>query len=260
MYNNFDFETYRLFNKILLFVVSFLSLWIGSLVYFNNPSKKQNKIFLLMSIFIILWPTFGYLTYFSTNSISAIFWIKLAYASVSFFVITCYFFFVYFLKEEKKFNIFNIFVLLAGTAFVLLSLFSDFIIRDVIIQNIGVSPIFSLGAYFFYFFVFVVFSFLLYRLDINYHILPKKEKIRIQYFFIGTSIFLLLNIIFNIVLPILQNSVKNHQFGKYAAIFLIDFNSYHFNNSFDGCVFFIRRHCNAIIENWNFNNLFIFQS
>ncbi|MCK5630591.1 MAG: hypothetical protein KAI26_08275, partial [Nanoarchaeota archaeon] len=226
MYNNFDFEIYCLFNKTLLLIVIFLSLWVGSLVYFSNPSKKQNKLFFLMSILIILWPTFGYLAYFSTDLINAIFWTKLAYASVSLFVIICYFFFVYFLKEEKKFRVFNVFVLLAGVIFILLSVFSDFIIRGVVMQNVGISPIFSLGAYFFYFFVLVVFSFLIYRLNVNYHIFPKKEKIRIQYFFVGTSIFLLLNIIFNIVLPILQNSFKHHQFGNYAAVVLLIFTAY----------------------------------
>ncbi|NCF75455.1 MAG: hypothetical protein GWO87_03140 [Xanthomonadaceae bacterium] len=222
----FDIETYNLLNKVLLFVVIILSVWIGSWVYLNNKTKNENKLFLLMSIFIILWPTFGYLTYFSTQVPLAIFWAKLAYAAASLFTAVFYFFFIFFLKEEKKFKIFNIFVLINGVFFVILSLFTDLVIKDMTIKEIGVDPVFSYGTYLLYIYAFAVYIFILFRLYINYLILPKKKKIMIQYFFIGTSIFLILNTVFNIILPIVRGNFELHQFGNYATIFFLIFTAY----------------------------------
>lgn len=179
-----------------------------------------------MSIFFSLWPLFGYLTYFSENPNRSYFWVRWAYASVSFFTVTFYSFFAYFFKEENRFKPFRYFVCLGGIVFVFLSFFSDFIVKGIILQEVGVKPIFNFGAFLFYLYVLVIFLFVFVRFYKNYLSSGPKKREKILYFFIGTSIFLVMNTIFNIILPLITGTYEHHQFGNYAAIFLLGFTAY----------------------------------
>ena len=226
MIYDFNFETIHLLNKVILFIVSMLSLWLGSSVFISNKRKKENQLFFIMSILIFLWPIFGYLTYFADDVFLAMFWVKLAYATVSLFVVVLYFFFLLFIGEEKKFKVYNIFVVTGGALLVFMSIFTNFIVESITLMEIGVEPVFCFGAYIFYLFVFSIFVFILFRLYVSYSIFSRKKRIKIQYFFIGIIIFLLLNTIFNIILPISQGNFQNFQYGNYAAIFLLAFTAY----------------------------------
>ena len=73
-----DFETYFTINRIFLFAMVPLSLFIGSWVYLSNRRKTLNKLFFLLSVAIISYPTFGYLTFFATKPDVSLFWAKWA--------------------------------------------------------------------------------------------------------------------------------------------------------------------------------------
>lgn len=221
-----DFETYRMINRVALFLVISSNLWLGIWVYYNGREKRANQLFFLMSIFLCLWPFFGYLTYFSAEAGSAIFWGKLAYATVSVFIAIFYFFFQVFLEEEKRFRIFNFFVAIGSLFFLSLSIFTNYVVRDIKIEKWGAYPTFSYGTYFFYLFVFSIFLFIFFRFYKKYLTFQKENKLKIRYFFVGTLIFLLLNTIFNIAIPILTGTFELHQLGNYASIFLVGFTAY----------------------------------
>ena len=214
------------FNKALLLIIFVLSIWWGISVYSNDKKNRANQLFFLMSILLCIWPLFGYLTYFAKQSDISLFWVKWAYATVSMFLCVFYFFFLYFLKEERKFKIFNIFILTTSSLFVIISFFTNGIVRQIEIQKIGVKPYFGPMSYLYYVYAFIVFIFIFYRFYKNYTISSKEEKLKIQYFFIGTFIFIFLATTFDIIIPILQKSYEFHQFGNYAGIIFLGFTAY----------------------------------
>jgi len=221
-----DFETYLTINRILLFVMVPLSLFIGGWVYLNNKKERLNQLFFLLSISIISFPTFAHLTFFATQPDISLFWVKWAYASGTWFLIVFFFFFIYFFREEMKFKPLQIFVITGGIFIIFMSFFTNLIVKEIEIQEIGVRPFFGPGAYLFYIFSFIIFIFIFYRFYKNYIIASREEKTKIQYFFVGTLIFILLNTFFNIILPIFRGTFELHQFGNYAGIILLGLTAY----------------------------------
>ena len=221
-----EIESYILLNQVLLFIVSSLSLYWGVSVYLQDKSKKTNILFLLVSIFFVFWPLFGYLSFFSFDSEQAIFWLRFAYAAVSLFVISFFYLFIYFLNEKGKHKATEKFVVIGGIGLILLSFLTNNIISNVSVVEVGIKPSFSWGAYIFYVYVLTVFLFIFQRLFVNYEEASKLKRKKIQYFFIGTGIFLILNIVFNILIPVLRESYDLHQFANYSPIFFIGFTAY----------------------------------
>jgi len=203
-----------------------LSLFIGGWVYLSNRKERLNQLFFLLSISIISFPTFAYLTFFATQPDISLFWVKWAFASGAWFLVVFYFFFIYFFREEIRFKPLQIFVITGGIFIILMSFFTNLIVKEIEIQEIGVRPFFGLGAYLFYTFAFIIFIFIFYRFYKNYIIAPREEKTKIQYFFVGTLIFILLNTFFNIILPIFRGTFELHQFGNYAGIILLGLTAY----------------------------------
>lgn len=219
-------QEYIIFNKIFLFLVIALSLYWGLWVYFKNSEKKQNKIFLLLCVSFSLWPMFGYLTFFSTNKEMSLLWVRMAYASAAFFLLVFFHFFIYFFKEHKKYKFLKYFTNIGVIWLVLLSLSTNLIIKDIEITSRGSRPLFGIGAYFFYGFCLIIFLFVFHRFYVNYIIATKNQRKRIQYFLVGALILILLNIIFNIFIPVVYGTYDFHQVGNYAPILFIGFTAY----------------------------------
>ena len=222
----FYYLNHESFNEFLLVFSAVVCLTIGFFVFLHNKSKSENRLFFVMCILFCFWSLFGYLTFFAESSSEAIFWSRFAYSVTSVFLVVFYLFFLLFFKEVKKFNFFNFIVTLVCLFFVYLSSFTNSIVRDVEIKDVGVEPVFGWGAYLFYVYAFFVFVFILLRFYKVYVISDKNKKKKIEHFFMGTFIFLFLNIVFNIIIPIFLGSYKLHQLGNYAAIFFLCFTAY----------------------------------
>jgi len=203
-----------------------LSLFIGSWVYLSNRRKTLNKLFFLLSVAIISYPTFGYLTFFATKPDVSLFWAKWAYASGTWFLTVFYFFFIHFFKEERKFKLFQIFIIICSIFIILISFFTNSIVKEIKIQEVGAKPVFGPGSYLFYLFAFIIFIFIFYRFYKNYIPAPKDERIRIKYFFFGTVIFIFLSIFFDVVIPVIRGTFELHQFANYAGIILLSLTAY----------------------------------
>jgi len=57
-------------------------------------------------------------------------------------------------------------------------------------------------------------------------VFSKKERLKVQYLLIGVVIFVLFNVVFNIISPSIWGSVQYQHFGDYSAIFLLGFTAY----------------------------------
>lgn len=217
---------YLVINRILLFSVITLSLYWGLWVYSKNPRERDNKLFFLLCISFIFWPMFGHLTFFSINKELIFIWIKMAYVSATIFLLIFYYFSLSFFGDYNKYKYLKYVINTATISLIFLSITTNLIVKDIKITNKGIEPIFGIGAYFFYGFSLFIFLFILYRFYINYISANKNQKEKIKYFFVGTLFLIILNIIFNILIPVVYGTYDFHQIGNYAPIVFIGFTAY----------------------------------
>ena len=180
-----------------------------------------------MTLFVILWVDFAFLGCMAReNFLSTVFY-RLNWSFVALFLISAfYFYIIYFLKERNKYKILEKLILFFGLGLSFFSIFTDFIIKESVIQPWGAEIIFGYGNILFnlysLFVAFVVVGLLIKK----YFQFDKKQKLKIQYFLIGTFLFVSFNIIFNIIIPVVSGSVQYQHFGDYSAIFLLGFTAY----------------------------------
>ncbi|PIP24874.1 MAG: hypothetical protein COX34_01775, partial [Candidatus Nealsonbacteria bacterium CG23_combo_of_CG06-09_8_20_14_all_36_12] len=215
-----------LFNQIIIYLINIVGIWIAFWVWFANRVAKVNKMFFLMTIFILLWIDSSYLSSLSNQIHLALFWVKVVFGAVSMFLVSAYFFVVYFPREEKRYPILDKVALGIGVILGFISILTDLIVKNVEFKEWGVDLVFGVAWNSFYiivaFFAFLVLG-LLFK---KYFKLPFQEKLKIQYFLVGFLIFSLMNLVFNVVFPLWRGSIRYNQFGSYSAILLLIFTAY----------------------------------
>ena len=180
-----------------------------------------------MTFFILLWVTFAYLSGIASEVHMALIWRRLAFMSSSFFFIPAYFLSVYFPKEDKRYPVIDKCVLCVGIFFSIIAAFTNLVIYD--IKNItywGAEVILGKGIIIFYIAITTITLLVFYNFFKKYLTLSKNNKLKTQYFLIGISIFAILNLVFNVIVPAVTGSFKYYQFGDYSVIFLLGFTAY----------------------------------
>lgn len=212
--------------KLLSFLVVIFSVWLGTWVFLANRKSKINRLFFLMALSVSFWIGFYYLTITASSPSSALFWSKLAYGAVSIFYIPFYFFFISFLNLEKKFFWLNKIVLFGAIFFFFTSIFTNWIVKEAVFRDHRVDLVFSKGSIGFYGMAIFLSVIVVVALSKKYFELSLSEKLKIQYFLIGAFIWIFMNFLFNMILPIWWKSVRYAEFGNYSAIFLLGFTAY----------------------------------
>ena len=218
--------SFNLLEQVIFYITIFLILGLGFWVFSNDRKRKINQLFFLMTISIGLWISFAYFSQVSIQYSVSLLLIKLAYGAGSVFLIIYYFFVIHFPREEKKCQVFDkiIFSILLASCFIFI--FTDLIVRDIKFEEWGVDIIYGNGAIFFNGAVIFISLFSIFRLLKRYFKFSRQEKLKVQYFLIGFFIFSVLNIVFNVINPLLRGSIQYYQFGNYSVIFLIFFTAY----------------------------------
>lgn len=214
-----------LINKIFLFLIIIIGLGLGFWVLLTNRKEKVNQWFFAMMIFIVLWNIFSYLAFTATEQEKATMWYRLNGASIFLVFFTTYFFSTYFPKKIYENKLLDKIIIFLCSTFFFISLFTDLIIKNVIVKEWGTEMIFGyLGNVTYLFFVLIVI--ILYSFLKKYFILEKDEKLKTQYFLLGISIFIFANIIFNIIFPTILGTIKYYYLGHYSIIFFFGFTAY----------------------------------
>jgi len=227
MANYFTFESYHLINKVFISLIDLLGILLISWVYLVNPKKKINRLFCFFAGSILFWASAGYFLNFSRTFNRALFWAKFAPSAVFIFLIAFYFFAINFPRERRTPSRINKIIGLLGCVLALLTFFSNFIVADIQFTEWGVNPIFTqFGRIGFYSTVILFTFFAIAQILKRYFTLLKEEKLRVQYFLMGLFIFVIMNLIFNVALPLWRDSIQYWQFGNYSAIFLLGFTAY----------------------------------
>ncbi len=211
------FMSIEIFERILVFLINILGIFIGFIVWSRDKKDKSNLWFLSMTVFMLLWIDFSYLGFIEKNPNKSCLLYRLNWCSVSLYLLSAYFFYVkYFLDIHKKIleRIFLFFALF----FALFSLFSNRIIQEVHIKDWGAEIVFGslndlFNVYAFFLALVVVYFFIK-----NYSKTSEIQKKKIIYFLIGTLLITLFNILFNIISPMVLNTARYQHFGDYSAI------------------------------------------
>jgi len=215
-------------KQIFVILVNLFGIWLILWVYFAGRKNKVNQLFSVLTFFILIWVTLGYISNFPDQIHYALLWKRLIFSTVSLFFISAYFFSVYF--PQKKQIIYSIVIdkIVVGTGAILffISLLTDLIIKDVQLKEWGTDVILGKGIYIFYILTFFLTFLVLFNLLKKYFILTKPEKLRIQYFLIGILIFAFANLIFNVIFPTFLNTFQYNWVGNYSTIFLLAFTAY----------------------------------
>jgi len=213
-------------EQIIVLLINIIGIWLALWVYSINKKEKINQWFLIATFFLLLWVDFAFLGTNAKEIGKALLWYKLNGGMVLLFLISFYYFTLSFLNEGGKYPILDKLFLAGGFLFFFILIFTDFIIKDVIIKSWGAEIIFGKRVFFFNLFTLVV-ALVVVRLFVKkYAVFSKKERLKVQYLLIGGVIFVLFNVVFNIVSPSIWDSVQYQHFGDYSAIFFLGFTAY----------------------------------
>ena len=127
-------DGFSLINKIGFFLIDAFGLGLAVWVLMAKPKAKINRWFFLTTIFILLWITLVYLASITKQENQAIFLSKLAFLPVYMFLVSIYFFISFFPKEEKRFPLIDIAVLVGAAGLFVTTLFTNFHIKGVVFR------------------------------------------------------------------------------------------------------------------------------
>jgi hypothetical protein len=211
-------------NKILLVLISTTGIFLAFWVYLADRKNKINQTFFGFTLFGTLWMSLDLLLNFPGLFFPyALLIARLEWAMIAVFFIFAYFFSIYFPKESKRYPILDKIVITGEVIFFFLSLFTNTIIKSVerisqfyIALNFGLGGLINL-------IIMVPLTFLvLFNIFKKYFTLSQLERLRVQYFLIGASIFAIANLIFNVG-GILFRVTTATYLGTTSGIFLFGF-------------------------------------
>ncbi|MCK4781355.1 hypothetical protein KAS79_00300 [Candidatus Parcubacteria bacterium] len=216
-----------LIHKIIVMLIDAIGLWLAFWVLSANRKSKVNQMFFLMTIFILLWIT---LCYFSGTLIHnlelSLFLGRLAYGTTILFFIPFYFFSLSFVEKKERFLLLKILIPISSLILFLFSVFTDFMAVYMTPTKFGVVPILGQGKFIYFGFVLFVTLLVIIRLFKKYFKSLRKEKLKVQYFLVGLFIFIVANLIFNVILPFGQKIPQYYYIGNYSVVFLLGFTAY----------------------------------
>ncbi|MDF1498722.1 MAG: ATP-binding protein [Patescibacteria group bacterium] len=216
-----------LVNKILTLLIVLVGAWLSVWVYYNNKENKVNQIFFLMTFGILIWIIFGYLiTLPGQYKNIVILYAKIAYAGVFLWLVSTYYFIIYFPKKKFENKIISFIVVSSVLLLFFITIFTDALVMDANIGEISSNPI--LGRYWplIYLIIFVLFIILFVTLFQKYLKISKTEKNKINYIALGLLLFTLINFIFNVFLSPRFGMIPYAYIGNNSAIIFLILTAY----------------------------------
>jgi signal transduction histidine kinase len=222
-----EFISSQSFNLAGLIVIDVFAAWLIYRVFTSNVKDKLNKLFTFMSVAFLFWVNAGYVFSFSGNLDFSLILGRFILAEVIWSFILLYFLLINFSSSGSSNSLLNKLVIIMGLVYSAVAIFTDFIVAGVEFSRWGIDPLYGpFGKFAYYGFIAFLMILAFYKIVKKYSGFSKEEKKRVLYFFIGIVFFVVMNLVFNVILPILRNSIQYWQFGNYAVIFLLGFTAY----------------------------------
>lgn len=219
---------FQIINLVALLLLNIIGVIMAYWVYGANSKKNNaNSLFLAVIVCMIVWTDFNYLGDVANNEILSLYYKKMYFSLVSMFFIFIYIFAILFPEVTGRRNIyFEKFTIAIWSLFSVLILFTDLVIKGIIIESWGVNLIGGAMMPIFYIFVTYYVILVLYILIKKYYTLSYNNKKKILYFIIGLNIYAIFQLIFNVFIPTFYNTKQYWQFGDYSAIFFLGLTAY----------------------------------
>lgn len=206
-------------------ITGVIILLIGGLVYSANRKNRINKIFFLLTIAIFLWifsVSFRFIN--ATNDLVFVS-IKASYAVMS-VVIYLFAYFSYIFPAQNQYN-FRTPILMSVTAvFFFLSLFSSYIVKDVVLESGKQINVFGPYIYAFGIYFTAYIGLGIYNLDSKRHYLDRISNKQIDFVIAGTILSAVFGFSSNFIIPTITKMSATEVYGPLAILFLITFTSY----------------------------------
>ena len=213
-------------NQILalsiVFAVGILSFW----VLLSGRRKKMNQVFFAWSIFFLLGILFGYLANVTEDAGTALIFMRIRFGAVPLFLIFAYFFSIFIYEKQKSHYLLNFFVIGVGGFLSVLSIFTGYIVYDLVPVSWGMEIIFGTMASLFYGTLAILTLIIAALLIKGYSVSSEKNKLKVQYFLVGAIPFIIANLVFNIFFPLLGGTYQYFRLGDYSALPLFSFIAY----------------------------------
>lgn len=219
-------------NKIIIILVSSFGAYLAFWVYSSDQKAKTNQAFTLMMFLAFSWITLCYFSGILIDNLKlSLFLARLAYGATILFFIPFYFFSISFIEKKEKIWFLKVFIPIGSLIIFFLSVFTNFMAKEMIpVSIIGVStgivPALGVGKFIYFGFVFFVTILVIVRLIKAYLYASSVKKLKLQYFLVGIVIFIITNLIFNVLLASWVGDARYYQIGNYSIIFLLGFTAY----------------------------------
>ncbi len=213
-------------EDIIIFFINIIGLFLALWVYFSDRKQKLNQLFALLVVLTITWVNFGRFANLVKETELAFLFIKLTFTIAAFWF-CIYYYFVENISANKGRNYFlDKAVFLIGGVLSLITISTGLVIKDITFEQWGVNPVLGEGKIIFYSIIAGLTILIIIRLIKKYLSAKEKDRLRIQYFLVGTLIYATFNIFFNVLLPAIRGDYQYYQFGNYSIIFLLGFTAY----------------------------------
>jgi len=220
-----------LINKIIVVFLNLLGLFFGILGFFANKTQKANKFFFWLSLATLGIIDSAFLSFFSESFFSlsgeaqAAFSLGTARAFwvfICLFFIFLYFFAVHFPKTGRDINAFHWIHSIIWLLWIIIT-FTNFLVIG--IQKIDEYTIIKLGTAQIVAFFTIAFSvfYVVYLMLFKYHFLQEDDKGRVQFFFFGFIVSIILILLLSAILPFVNSDYfsRTYLWGIYSLIFFI---------------------------------------
>lgn len=215
----------KLLEILILASINAASVFLIIVVLANSFKDKIYRWFSIMTIFLIGWVDFAYLGYIEPNLDISILSYRINLAFVAAFFFAAYIFYIESFLKIKN-NIFKSVLFIISSVYVFLSLLTDTIIEGAVKRDWGNEIHFGSLYPTFSIFAGIMAVIFVYYFISRYFTVSHDEKRKVKYFLIGTFIFIVFNITFNILTTSFLNTAEYQHFGDYSAIAFLAFTAY----------------------------------
>ena len=215
-------------NRILVIIISAIGVWLGAFVYFSNKKSEINRVFLVMIFCALSWIILCYFSGILVDNLDlSLLFARIAYGTTALFFVPFYHFFSIFTKIKTP-KFLKLFIPLASITIFFLSVFTDFIALEMVEASImgisiGVVPAVGLGKFLYFSFVLLITFLVVVKILKKHFYASQKEKTKLHYFLLGIIIFVITNLVFNVLLVLGTGDARYYQIGNYSIIFFLGF-------------------------------------
>ena len=207
--------------KLFIVPIDILGAALFYLVYLKDRKRQLNKQFGLMIVFAIVWTNFALLAHLITNTDISLVFVRIAWIATPLLFTTLYYFSVSLTGyggdfKKTRFVVSSIAVLSSLTVSM-----TNLVVSEVSFSPSGeFSVLYGKGIIPFLVLIGVIIIATLIPL-FKATTVSSEEREKIKYFFIGLSVFYVMNATFNILLPIFFGVSKYYYLGDYSTIVLL---------------------------------------